>query len=98
MHDECSAVFQEQIFCKTRQGPQGILAVFSRHLTLYREKSALQNRQGFDSRLLKEENFIMEILLNHWHCILPAAAVLAALLLMNRKETPPEKREKKEQE
>jgi hypothetical protein len=27
----------------------------------------------------------MEILISHWHCILPAAAILMGLLLMNRK-------------
>ncbi|MDR3295842.1 MAG: hypothetical protein LBT26_08460 [Clostridiales Family XIII bacterium] len=35
----------------------------------------------------------MSILLSHWHCILPAAAIVAGMLLMNRKR--PDKQEER---
>lgn len=28
----------------------------------------------------------MELLLNHWHCIIPAIAILAALFLMRNRD------------
>lgn len=27
----------------------------------------------------------MELLLSHWHCILPAAVIIAAMIFMNKK-------------
>lgn len=40
----------------------------------------------------------MELLLNHWHCILPALAALAALFVMDRREKRPDRKNSERQE
>ena len=52
----CAAVFDEQICGETMKKPQKILCVLSRLLKMYRRKSAVKNRQGFDSPCLIQWN------------------------------------------